>query len=95
MGTQARTILIAEDDPRLSRSLAEQLQAEGFEPLPVYDGEMARRAVKVLVSEIRTTRGGSKPAKPTHITLKYELVRRQSDAAPGLARDALVKARRT
>ncbi len=46
MGTQARTILIAEDDPRLSRSLTEQLQAEGFEPLPVYDGDMARRAIE-------------------------------------------------
>ena len=42
----AKSILIAEDDPRLSRSLAEQLTSEGFEPLPVYDGEMAKRALE-------------------------------------------------
>lgn len=41
-----KTILLVEDDPRLSRSLTEQLQAEGFTCLPVYDGEMALRAVQ-------------------------------------------------
>lgn len=41
-----KTILLVEDDPRLSRSLAEQLHAEGFDCLPVYDGDMAQRAVQ-------------------------------------------------
>lgn len=46
METQTqRTILIVEDDPRLSRSLCEQLEAEGFAVLPVYEGQMAMRAI--------------------------------------------------
>ncbi|MBS1939157.1 MAG: response regulator transcription factor [Bacteroidetes bacterium] len=46
METQARrTILVVEDDPRLSRSLCEQLDAEGFSVLPVYEGHMAMRAI--------------------------------------------------
>ena len=47
--------------------------------------EMARRAVDLLASDLRSGRTG-KSAKPTHVTLDYTLVRRQSDAAPGLAR---------
>ena len=47
--------------------------------------EMARRAVDLLAGELRGGRSG-KSAKPTHVTLDYTLVRRQSDAAPGLAR---------
>lgn len=38
-------ILLVEDDHRLSRALAEQLEAAGLSCLQVYDGEMARRAV--------------------------------------------------
>ncbi len=41
----SRTILVVEDDPRLSRSLCEQLGAEGFGTLPVFDGKMAQRAL--------------------------------------------------
>lgn len=41
----SRTILVVEDDPRLSRSLCEQLEAEAFGTLPVFDGMMARRAL--------------------------------------------------
>lgn len=37
-------ILLVEDDPRLSRSIAEHLQGAGMECLQVYDGEMAIRA---------------------------------------------------
>ncbi len=40
-----RKILVVEDDPRLSRSLCEQLEAEGFGTLPVYEGKMAQRAI--------------------------------------------------
>lgn len=39
------TILVVEDDPRLSRSLCEQLAAAGFATLPVFDGKMAQRAI--------------------------------------------------
>ena len=46
---------------------------------------MARRAVDLLASELRSGRNG-KAGKPTHVTLDYTLVRRGSDAAPGLAR---------
>lgn len=37
-------ILLVEDDPRLSQSIAEQLRGEGMECMQVYDGEMALRA---------------------------------------------------
>ncbi len=37
-------ILLVEDDPRLSRSLAEQLQTEGYTCTQVFDGDMALRA---------------------------------------------------
>jgi LacI family transcriptional regulator len=49
--------------------------------------EMARRAVDLLANEARGGRSGK--ARPTHLTLDYTLVRRQSDAAPGLARKAV------
>lgn len=38
-------ILLVEDDPRLSRSLADQLQAAGYGCTQVFDGDMALRAV--------------------------------------------------
>ncbi len=44
--TRNRTILIVEDDPRLSRSLCEQLETASFSALPVFDGTMARRAIR-------------------------------------------------
>jgi LacI family transcriptional regulator len=50
--------------------------------------EMARRAVALLGDELRHGLSG-KSAKPTHVTLDHMLVRRQSDAAPGLAVPAL------
>lgn len=37
---------MVEDDPRLSRSICEQLQAAGFGVLPVFDGSMALRAIR-------------------------------------------------
>lgn len=40
-----RSILLVEDDPRLSRSLADQLQAAGYHCTQVYDGDMALRAL--------------------------------------------------
>ena len=46
--------------------------------------DMARRAVDLLGNELRGGRSG-KAFKPTHVTLDYTLVRRGSDAAPGLA----------
>ncbi len=47
MNTAAkRTILVVEDDPRLSRSLCEQLEGAGFGTLPVFDGKMAQRAIR-------------------------------------------------
>ena len=56
--------------------------------------EMARRAVDLLGSELRGGRTG-KSAKPTHVLLDYMLVRRGSDAAPGLARRAFRKGGRS
>ena len=47
--------------------------------------EMSRRALELLATDLRAERAG-KPNKPSHVTLDYTLVRRQSDAAPGLAR---------
>ena len=52
--------------------------------------EMARRAVELLGNELRGGRNG-KSSKPVHVTLDYTLVRRGSDAAPGLARGAFRK----
>ena len=51
--------------------------------------EMARRAVDLLANELRGGRSGK--ARPSHVTLGYKLVRRQSDAAPGLVRRAVQK----
>ena len=56
--------------------------------------DMARRAVDLLGNELRGGRTG-KSFKPTHVTLDYMLVRRGSDAAPGLARRAFRKGGRT
>lgn len=47
--------------------------------------QMSRRAIEVLANDLRAERSG-KANKPGHITLDYTLVRRDSDAAPGLAR---------
>jgi LacI family transcriptional regulator len=55
--------------------------------------EMSRRAVELLAAETRAARNG-KPSKPQHVTLDYQLIRRESDGAPGLAREALAKARK-
>jgi len=38
-------ILLVEDDPRLSRSIADQLRGEGMECVQVYDGDLAVRAM--------------------------------------------------
>lgn len=48
--------------------------------------EMARRAVELLANG-----GRSGKARPSHVTLGYKLIRRQSDAAPGLVRTAVKK----
>jgi len=48
---------------------------------------MTRRAVDLLANELRSGRSG-KPVRPSYITLDYTVVRRQSDAVPGLARCA-------
>lgn len=53
---------------------------------------MARRAVELLTNELKADRDG-KPFKPAHVTLDYQLIRRQSDAAPGLVREALRKSK--
>ena len=52
--------------------------------------EMARCAVELLGNELRGGRNGA-ASKPAHVTLDYTLVRRGSDAAPGLARRAFRK----
>lgn len=51
-------------------------------------GEMSRRAVAILSAEIKQRRAGNRP-EPTCVTLDYELVRRDSDAAPTLARRSI------
>ena len=51
---------------------------------------MARCAVDLLGNELRGGRNGA-ASKPAHVTLDYTLVRRGSDAAPGLARRAFRK----
>jgi LacI family transcriptional regulator len=48
-------------------------------------GDMSRRAVELLGKELRVRQKGDR-VKPTHITLGYQLIRRNSDAAPSLAR---------
>ena len=52
--------------------------------------EISRRALELLANELKAVRAGRSP-KPTHITLDYSLVKRQSHAAPGLARGAARK----
>jgi len=47
-------------------------------------GEMSRKAIELLSAELKQKRGGGRP-EPTTVTLGYELVRRDSDAAPTLA----------
>jgi LacI family transcriptional regulator len=47
-------------------------------------GDMSRRAVELLGKELRAQQKGDR-VKPTHITLGYKLIRRNSDAAPSLA----------
>jgi LacI family transcriptional regulator len=47
-------------------------------------GDMSRRAVELLGKELRARQKGDR-VKPTHITLGYKLIRRNSDAAPSLA----------
>jgi LacI family transcriptional regulator len=47
-------------------------------------GDMSRRAVELLSRELRGRQKGER-FKPTHLTLDYELIRRQSDAAASLA----------
>ncbi|HRQ85372.1 MAG TPA: response regulator transcription factor [Flavobacteriales bacterium] len=44
--TTDRTILVVEDDPRLSRSLCRQLEEAGYATFPVFDGKMAQRAIR-------------------------------------------------
>jgi LacI family transcriptional regulator len=48
-------------------------------------GEMSRKAIDLLSAELKKRRAGGRP-EPTYLTLGYELIRRQSDAAPTLAR---------
>jgi LacI family transcriptional regulator len=48
-------------------------------------GEMSRRAIDLLSAELKQKRGGGK-VEPTTVTLGYELIRRDSDAAPTLAK---------
>ncbi|HEY7808361.1 MAG TPA: LacI family DNA-binding transcriptional regulator [Croceibacterium sp.] len=48
-------------------------------------GEMSRRAIELLSAELKQKRGGGRP-EPTTVTLGYELIRRDSDAAPTLAK---------
>lgn len=51
---------------------------------PIHD--MAQRALELLAAELRAERNG-KPSEPVHLKLDYSLVRRQSEGAPGLARN--------
>jgi len=46
--------------------------------------EMSMRAIELLARELKGRRGGRKAA-PRHLTLDYEVIRRESDAAPTLA----------
>ena len=48
-------------------------------------GEMSRRAVAILSAEIKQRRAGNRP-EPVCETLDYQLIRRDSDAAPTLVR---------
>ncbi len=50
-------------------------------------GEMSRKAIELLSAELKQRRNGGKP-EPTYVKLGYQLIRRQSDAAPTLAKRA-------
>jgi LacI family transcriptional regulator len=47
---------------------------------PVF--EMSRTAVELLVKEIRARKAEARPTREPHVLAKFELIRRQSDAAP-------------
>jgi LacI family transcriptional regulator len=47
---------------------------------PVF--EMSRSAVELLVKEIRARKSDNRPSRETHMLADFELIRRQSDAAP-------------
>ncbi|HYD25199.1 MAG TPA: LacI family DNA-binding transcriptional regulator [Croceibacterium sp.] len=47
-------------------------------------GDMSRKAVELLGRELRSRQKGER-IRPTHLKLDYQLIRRQSDAAPSLA----------
>lgn len=47
---------------------------------PVF--EMSRTAVDLLVKEVRARNAEARPTREPHILAKFELIRRQSDAAP-------------
>jgi LacI family transcriptional regulator len=51
-------------------------------------GEMSRKAIDLLSAELKQKRAGGK-VEPTTVTLGYELIRRQSDAAPTLAKRSI------
>jgi LacI family transcriptional regulator len=44
--------------------------------------EMSRTAVELLVKEIRARKTDARPTAEPHVLAKFELIRRQSDAAP-------------
>jgi LacI family transcriptional regulator len=50
--------------------------------------EMSRKAIEVLSAELKQKRSGGK-IEPTYVTLGYELIRRDSDAAPTLAKRSI------
>ena len=47
---------------------------------PVFD--MSRTAVELLVKEIRARKSDGRPSREPHVLASFELIRRQSDAAP-------------
>jgi LacI family transcriptional regulator len=56
--------------------------------------EMAREAVQCLVRRVRAMRAGE-PAEPERVRMTFELVRRQSDAAPRIRPPARLPALKT
>jgi LacI family transcriptional regulator len=44
--------------------------------------EMSRTAVELLVKEIRARKTDARPTREPHVLAEFELIRRQSDAAP-------------
>jgi LacI family transcriptional regulator len=53
---------------------------------PVFD--MSRRAVELLVQEIRRRNAGAVLAQEPHAVIGYSLIRRQSDGSPARSRKA-------